>query len=357
MKLLFVTESLGAGGAERVISNLTNYLVENNDIEIVINTNEVFYEINKKIKINYLCKSNIKFVKFCEKVLRVYNLRKIIKKVKPDVLVSFLPKPSYRSIIASFGLKHKLIISERNNPESEYDNIIKKALTFYLYKRVDGIVFQTLGQKKFFNKIKFKKNIIIPNSLKNEFISEQHLKKENTILNVGRLCSQKNQLLLIESFYEVYKKHPDYKLKIYGSGTLKQELMEKIEKLDLKKVVYIYPPIDKIKKEMLLSKIFVLSSNYEGLPNCLIEAMSCGTACISTNCPCGGPKELINDGINGMLFNVGQKEELIEKINYLIENEELRKSIENEAKKIKEKFNPFVINKKWESFILEVLEK
>lgn len=357
MKILFVIGPLKSGGAERVVANLSNEFVKNNSVFIATTVDENSdYIIDKNVKI--ICLDDGKKNNFFKKnIIRIKNLKKLINEEKIDIAISFLPEPSYRLMIAKNN-KIKTIISERNDPNIEYNSFIKKILTKLLYCKADGFIFQTEDAKKWFSKKIQKKSIVIPNPINEKFISNAYYgKREKTIVNVGRLVKQKNQKMLIDAFNEVHKKHNEYILKIYGDGELYDELKKQIKNLKLEDYVFLMGKKNDIKKEIYKSGIFVLSSDYEGMPNSLMEAMALGIPCISTDCPIGGPNFLIENNKNGLLFQVNNKDELVANINLLIENEQLAKELSNNANKICEILNPKIINRKWREYIEEVVKK
>ena len=356
MKIMFYTQGLSSGGAERVICNLSNYLINQNDISILINTKRnIAYKLNDKIKVLELDVKRIRNPLF-RNIVRIIKTKEIVQKEKPDVIISFLPIPSFRILYLKKKIKCKVIVTDRNNPQEEYKSFIDKFLMKWLYKRADNFIFQTRDQQMYFNDIIQKKSIVIPNSLKEDFlVNDDNVVKEKTIINVGRLVKQKNQKLLIEAFSKISSKFPDYKLKIFGDGPLKDELQLLIDKLNLKDKVQLCGLTDNIKNEFLKSEVFVLSSDYEGMPNALIEAMACGLPCISTDCPCGGPKELIDSGVNGILIPVDDEESMANELDKLLKNDKKMKLIGTKAKGIRDVLNPKIINNKWEQYIKDVV--
>ena len=235
----------------------------------------------------------------------------IIKKESPDIIIAFLPEPSFRLMVAKAFLPVKTIISVRNDPNVEYDNYIKRLLVKVLYTKADGFVFQTPDAREWFPKKIRQKSVIIPNLIDEKFFCEPYTgKREKTVVNVGRLVEQKNQKLLIDAFYEFRKVHSDYRLKIYGDGPLKNELKEQIERLELVGSVKLMGEVFDIKKEIYKAGMFVLTSDYEGMPNALMEAMALGVPCISTDCPIGGPRFLIRSSDYGLLVKTGSENEV-----------------------------------------------
>ena len=161
---------------------------------------------------------------------------------------------------------------------------------------------------------------------------------------------------LINAFSKVSSTYPQYKLKIFGDGPLKEELQKQINDLHMKDKIFLCGVTDDMKQELEKSKIFVLSSDYEGMPNALIEAMVVGCAVISTDCPCGGPKELIKNNKNGILIPIENEEKLIKSINFLIEDENNAEIMGKNAKNIKEILNTNYILEQWKKYIKKVKE-
>lgn len=357
MRILFCTSSMGKGGAERVISILSNSFVKENDVHILINTKKnIEYELNKKINVVEIDKKTYKN-NVIRNIYRIIQTKKELKNIKPDIIVSFLPMPSFRVMIANRKLKIPIIISDRNNPKEEYKSKVCNKLMKWLYPKANGFVFQTEQQKEYFCEEIQNKSTIIFNPIKNEFVNVENKnieKLENTIITVGRLVEQKNQKMLIDAFSKVVSKHEGYILKIFGDGPLKEILEKQIEELNLKEKVILCGVTDDIKTELSKSKIFVLSSNYEGMPNALIEAMAMGCAVISTDCPCGGPRELIKSEKNGILIPIKNEKKLEKSINSLIESEEKIIEFGKKAKNIVGILKEENIIKKWDEYIKKI---
>lgn len=357
MKILFVLGSMTKGGAERVVANLSNTFCKSNNISIVVTPpDEPMYELDEKIK--FITLDNKKNSKsfLIKNIKRTLKLKRILNDLQPDIILSFLPEPTYRLMLANFNRKYKTIISVRNDPNIEYNNIIKKILVYFLYNRADGFVFQTPDAKKWFNTSIQEKSTVIPNPINTDFIIEPYLgKREKTIVTVGRLVEQKNQLFLINTFSIIHQKHSDYILKIYGDGPMKNDLLSKISKLGLSEYVFLMGEVNDVKNEIYKAGMFVLTSDYEGMPNALMEAMAMGVPCISSNCPIGGPKFLIQNGINGYLYQIGNQTELIDRIDDIILKDTI--NISKNSCKISKKLNPTKINKQWMDYIIEVIDK
>ena len=357
MKIMFCLGSMTKGGAERVIANLSNELIKKYDISIVVTPpDKPMYKLNNKIEYYTLDTTHKKNNVLYRTYKRIKRLRIIIKKTNPDIIVSLLPEPTFRLMIAKIGLHKKTIISVRNDPNVEYNNIFKKMLVKLLYTKADGFIFQTPDAQKWFSKKIQKKSVVIPNPINEDFICKPYEgERDKTIVNVGRLAAQKNQKLLIDAFYEVNKKYKDYKLKIYGSGELKEELQNQINLLKLNKNVFLMGDVDNIKDEIYKASMFVLSSDYEGMPNALMEAMALGLPCISTDCPIGGPNYLINNHENGILVSVNNKEELVLAILKIIRNKDFSQHLAKKSHDSSMRYCPNIIINEWDNYLIKII--
>ena len=253
MRLLFCLGSMTKGGAERVVANLSNDFVNSNDVSIVVTPpDKSMYELNEKIQYftldNYGEKrGNI----FYRTLKRIHRIRKIIKSEKPDIILSFLPEPTNRILIANLFNTKKIIVSVRNDPKVEYNTIIKKIVMKFLFLRANGFVFQTEEAKNFFSKRIQNKSVVIPNPINSEFICEPYNgNRNNHIVNVGRLTKQKNQELLIKAFHEFDKFYKQYELYIYGSGELEKELQKLTKELKISSKVHFEGDVNNLKERI-----------------------------------------------------------------------------------------------------------
>ena len=340
---------------------MSNYFVEKgNDVSIVISVKKAtYYKLNDKVKLYGLDKENAKRNFILRNISRINRLNSIINQTQPDIIISFLPEPSYRVLFLK--LIHKklnIIVSVRNDPKTEYSNWIKKTIMKFLYGKANGFIFQTQEAKEFFSPKIQKISVVIPNPISEEFMVKPYLgERKKTIVTVGRLEEQKNHKLLIDSFCAIENKYPEYKLLIYGSGSKENEIKKYIEEIKLKNKIELKGNVNDIKNEIYTSGLFILSSNFEGMPNALMEAMALGLPVISTDCPCGGPKFLIRNFENGILVPINNKTKMVEAIEFLLDNEKKSKKMGIEANKISEKLNPNNIYMMWENYVLKILNK
>lgn len=331
-KIAFIIGSMNRGGAERVISILANQFISVGykvDI-IMLLDNGVGYELSEKINlIDFTTKrSRLNSLPYWLKEIRKYTKNNI-----PDTIVSFAARINIITLIATKGIKVPVIVSERNDPYSDGRSKLIDILTNYLYPKSKAVVFQTKRAKEYFNKKIQNKGLIITNPISVHTKVKNISKKK--IVNVGRYTEQKNQKLLINAFSKISSEYPEYKLHLYGEGELRDELTKQIKKLKLEDKVILEGNVTYIHEEISDAQFFVLSSNYEGLSNALLEAMMMGIPCISTDC--AGSDEYIVNGKTGILVPTNDEDRLYIAMKDMIENPALRKQISFEAKKYVEK--------------------
>lgn len=356
-EIVFLMSSLGMGGAERVVVSLANWIVTNTDSNVTILKfidEKSSYPLNDKIRIIDMPKSNKN--RFLNIVDRYNFCKKEFSNIEPDIIISFFNKTQLYAYLSK-PKKTVLIGSERCNvlELSFYEKLFSKAIA----KKCDGFIFQTERVKKYYPKKVRKNSTVIYNAISNQKAidaSKKNYLKENIITAMGRLNPQKGFDILIKSFKKVVSEFPDYKLLIYGEGEEREKLQSLINSLSLENNVKLCGNDKDAIYTVAKSKIFVLSSRFEGMPNALIEAMATGTACISTDCDFG-PRELIENNHNGILVPIDDEKVLAEKIIYLLKNDITREDLGNNAKSILTKLDSETIYKKYYDYLSKVLSE
>ena len=216
---------------------------------------------------------------------------------------------------------------------------------------VDGIVFQTPEAQAWFPKSIQNKSTIIANLVAEKFYQVKRSQRPQHIVSCGRLHRQKNHTLLIRAFAKLADKYPQENLLIYGKGDLESSLNQLIEQLGLQKRVFLMGQSTDVAKVLSQAKLFVLSSDYEGMPNALMEALVAGVPSISTDCPCGGPRELIQHGKNGLLVPCNDENALVRAMDQLLSNPQLAAKMGENARHGAQQFKPEIIVKQWEEFL------
>ena len=360
--MCFYIHSLGRGGAEHVVANLAEtFCIAGNEVSIITaESREKEYALDKRIKRYILTQHSTKH-RLLRNLQELFLLRQCLNKVKPDVLIALMSNANIQAILSRFlsfrQHKMKVIISVRNVPQYEYYGRLLSFLAKKLLPKADGCVFQTPEAQQWFSPTLQKKSVIIYNPVHKDFYTKTCNIESNSIITCGRLVIQKRQSLLISAFAFVVKRYPDCKLYIYGDGDLRQDLQKQIDALHLSESAFMLGCTDNVAAALSKSEIFVLSSDFEGMPNALMEAMAVGLPCISTDCPCGGPRALLEDGKNGILVPVGDAQAMAQAIITLLDNPELRETYSKNAKAAAGNFTQEKIYEQWMSYINEILEK
>ena len=357
VKILFYINTIQRGGAERVMVNLANQFDKDGYIVVFVTSfrTKGEYILNKSVKHISLEKVKNERSKIKRNVSRIFKLRKICKSEKPDIMISFMAEPSIRSVLATVGLPVKNLVSVRNAPEQEYAGKLLRFCGKVLLPFANGCVFQTEDAKKWFPRKLQEKSKIICNAVAPDFFSIVRKPVKNCVVTCGRLEEQKNHIMLLKAFKNIIKSYSDAKLLIYGEGTLKSKLENYLYKNGIQENILFKGVNNKVQEALSEADIFVLSSDYEGMPNALLEAMAMGIPCISTDCPCGGPKMIMKNGENGVLVPVGDGEMMENAIIRLFKDDNLKNSLGDAAKKQAKEFAPDIVYKQWESYVLKIV--
>jgi glycosyltransferase involved in cell wall biosynthesis len=356
---LFIS-SLQKGGSERVMVNLAEYLHSNN-CEVILVTQykqEVEYEINPRIRRVYSepDEAELQGGRIHNFVVRFNTLRNIWKAYKPDLVLSFLGKNNLMAIGTSAFLPTKVITSVRGEPTMEYEGTLMQMIAKFMFCFADGVILQTEQAKKFFPKIVRRKSVIMSNPLNPSFMNKRYTgEKEDVIVAVGRLDENKNQAMLIHAFSRIATEFPKTKLVIYGDGNCKQKLEALVDEKNLTDRISLPGVVTDVAEHICRARIFALTSNTEGMPNSLMEAMALGLAVVSTDCPCGGPAMLIENGVNGMLVPVGNAYALADAFRRILSDGEFEKKLGDNAYDITRKLNPEKVNREWYEYLKKMM--
>ena len=402
--IAFYIGGLCIGGAERVICNLAEYFYsEGYRVTMVTKVrDEKEYELNPGIRriiadITPEEETGSRIHNLCA---RINKLKRIWKEVKPDVIVSFIRKNNLMAIASAAPLGIPVVVSVRSAPERELKGFGFKTISFLLFRKAAGVVLQTREAYDFFPGYIRAKAIVLPNSINPDFLKEseklalernsdingaaidvekpgkdtyEHTRnnreepfvldsrlissrREKRIITVGRIDDNKNQRLLVEAYAKIAGHYPDWSLELIGDGSGRKALEEYVSTLPCKDRISFTGAVDDVAGRMSKASIFVLPSRIEGMPNALIEAMVMGMACISTDCPCGGPRDLIAaDESNGILVPVDNVDSMAMALKRLITNDTLRESMGDNARKVITTLHPDTVNRQWKSYIENVM--
>ena len=338
-----------------MVSLLANRMAEQgHQVEIIcLKFNDVYYKLHPKVRVT-LAMQQTK-----NRITEVFWLRKYIKNEKPDVVIAFTEGVYCFTIAALLGTNIPVISSERLDPSAMTwkRNLLKRLLLPY----ADWLVVQTKTIKDYFPKNIQKKTSIIFNPVKDEALASSMDNgqwimdnKPNRIISVARLFPQKNQEMMIRAFAKIAEKYPDWKLVIYGEGPLRDSLQFTVYSLQLSERVLLPGRTEHVFDELRKSKIFCLSSDYEGMSNSMIEAICVGLPVVSTKV--SGTDELIEDGVNGLLVDIGDEQGMTDALEKLIQNEELMKKMGEANREKASLFHIDTIMNEWLGLIGQVVK-
>ena len=351
-KIVFITNSISYGGAAKMLCFIAESIATIGHEVTIINLKNTgdksgyIRSIDKKI--------NLKQVDSNKRINQILDIYKISKEFKADTIVGFTSFPNIYAVIVGKMLHIPSIISERGDPSKTTGNSkIKDKIANWIINLSAGGVFQTEGAMQFFGKKLQKRSIVIPNPIfVDDNVTRSCNKRNNTVVSVGRFDNyQKRYDVMLKSFKIFSENHPEYKLKLYGSGP--DELYIKTLACDLQiqnKIVF-EGVSAKPMEEIVNEGMFIITSDFEGISNSLLEAMAIGMPCVSTDHSPGGARLLIQDHVNGLLAPVGDEISLARAMNEFADNEELANKCGKNAELVKVRFSPEIIIKQWNNYI------
>lgn len=355
MRILFVVDSLSAGGAGRVAARLANELDRQGCLAGIIAMN------NGSGFINYTISEKVETVVFptaldTDIYNRVRRIRDISVKFMPDYMISLLPDNNIYSILA--GLNHKnwkLVICERNDPRRnpEPGNKVRLARSL-LYRFADGYVFQTDEAKNYFSRKIQKRSAVIPNPVADDIPDICQGPKRSVIVSVASLKKQKNYPMAIQAFAKISREFPDYIYEIYGEGEERDHIERLISQLGLNGRVILKGYRASVLDEIKDASLFIMSSDYEGMSNSMIEALALGIPSIVTDHPIGAPRMLIKDGVNGLLTPVGDVNNMAENMRRVLGSHDLAKRLGMNASMIRRALSVRNICSRWLEFLNKI---
>lgn len=373
MRIVFVLRSLAnRGGIERVLTDKANFLAEHGHQVLFVT-----YEQGMHKHEFYLCPNIQYFDLDCRKfTIYRYSLLKrlfenwkmnrlmkarwntFVDNNKPDVVVITTYSDDFMSEFMSVNKKTHIIVESHtafthDMCPSNCFNYFRKRILLNTLKRCDLLITLSDGDKQCWGKhIKNVRKVINPVTHYVDNV-ENCIRKKGRIICVGRLHEQKRFDRIINAFALITNKYPDWYIDIYGKGYLQDDLKRLIVDLGLERKIVIHEPTSNIYQEYLQSELFVLSSDYEGMPLALLEAMACGVPSLATDCPFG-PSEVIEDYKTGLLSKMDEKD-LAHKIEWMITHEKERHMIGVKGHQIAAKFKKDIVMKEWEDAYLSVL--
>lgn len=334
-KIVFVVPDMAGGGTEKVITLLANeYAARGMEVGILTFAgNEYAYPLDERVETYSAAMPSDG--SFSVRVKRLLNMRQYFKKNKGCRIFSFSTIGTGYVVLSTLFMKRDMLVSERTDPQT----CDHKPYRNFFYRFAKCLVCQTPDGVSCFPKSIQRKACVIGNPVSEGLAPVYTGNRKKEIVTAGRLQPVKNQRMLIDAFAEFVKKYEDYTLHFYGKGPLEEELKKQVKDLGLEETVFFHGFSSKVDEDIREAGMFVLSSNYEGVSNSMVEALALGLPVIATDCPIGGCRMYIEPEVNGLLVPVGDKKALAAAMCRLAEDEKLAMRMSENAAKVREEYS------------------
>lgn len=359
MKILFFNTNIGYGGASKMMAEVANNLSRSHEVVLLtFRDDRILQPLAPGVKHVHdtLCVGKIKVLR---NLGQICALRKYLKQEKFDLAIAFLHPSHYMLTLAAKGTKTKVLLSERGDPYSRATNggvfvhVVEKVI-----QGADAYVFQSNGAKDAYPPKCREKGRVIVNALPEKDLP-RHCPEtaEKVIVHVARMeLIQKRQDIMLRAFARFLESHPGYVLRFLGDGPEEETMKQLAQELGIAESVEFLGACKNVPQLIAQAQMFVLTSDYEGIPNALLEAMAVGLPCISTDCSPGGARMVIEDDQNGFIVPCGEIEPLADRMCRLADDADIRRRFSEKALASLGKFDQKVVNAQWEEFIGQIGE-
>lgn len=355
IRICLAIPSLQPGGMERVMSEIAWNFSKRENVELHLLMfgikRDVFYDIPEDMSVH---KPDFKFnnrFRTLSTLRTIGYIRKEIKKINPDSVLSFGNYWNNLILLSCLGLKYPVFVSDRSKPDKNLGRV-QNWLRKKLYPKAAGVIAQTQKAQDIYRKMYRNDNMVVIGNPIRELSPNNGVEREKIILSIGRLINTKHYDRLIDVFSEIDAS--DWKLVIIGGDALKLHNSEKyrqqVERLGLQERVILTGTLKNVDEYLYKASVFAFPSSSEGFPNAVGEAMAAGLPVVSYDCV-AGPSDMIEDGKNGFLVPVFDDGLMKEKLVYLMEHEEERLKIGENARRSMTRFDKNEICQKIYDFI------
>ena len=360
-RILFVTDTFGYGGAEKQLAFVAEGLIARGLNVGICNLN-IRGEHEGQRAIDSRVEMFVSDIAYRNTILSNYDFSAFIfktaKTFHADLIVGFKQLGCYAVLVGKL-LHIPAIISERADPYRAYENAnFPLRIKLWLTNHAAGGVFQTAAAQLFYSKKLQEKGVVIPNPI---FVPKalpeiDYSLRPKTVVSLGRIDNHQKRLdVMLDAFSIFHSSHPDYLLKIYGNGEDEDLIKQWIIEKGLSQCVMMMGVSHNSLNDLSKEGIFLITSDFEGISNSLLEAMACGLPVVSTDHTPGGARMLINDGENGLLTPIGDVDALARSLALFADDSKLAESCGRNAKEVLIRFAPSHILDMWEEYLLGML--
>jgi len=362
-RVAFITNSLGYGGAEKILAFVANCLSERGHNCAIINLNVSPSDINVHMQpinrdVQVYTVGNVP-EKYNKNTFRIKEIKRTSQEFGADVLIGFTVFPNIYAKIVGTMLRIPSIMSERGDPErTKGNNLLKEEVSKFIINRSSGGVFQTPEAMEFYGRGLRKRSVVIPNPIFTNGKMPETKERAKTVVSVGRLDNvQKRYDVMLKAFTLFSQKFPEYILRLYGSGPDEGKIKSWVKEYGITEKVKFMGVSRNPMQDTYEDGIFIITSDYEGISNALLEAMAVGLPCVSTDHTPGGARLLIQDHENGLLAPTGDAEKLAAALCEFADNPRLAEKCGNHARRVIDRFDADRIVDMWENYIIHIAGK
>lgn len=359
MKLLLLQSGLGTGGTEKIVSMIAAHRVQvGDDVHIAAMTcprTGSYFDIPDEVSQHVLDPKTTPRLRRRGSVAalrRARAIRKLIRQEKPDLIISFLTKINVLTLLATIGTGIPVLVSERNNPLAQTANPIWHFAQNLLMRRATGIIMQTdRARADLPLRVRKRARIIANPCAPHKGLKKTHgTPGEVRFAAVGRLTKQKGFDLLLQAIAPLKDKLPHFSVTIHGEGQARKALEAQRSELGLEGIVHLPGASETPGAWLETADVLILSSRFEGFPNVVAEAVVNGLPVVAYDCSYG-PREIVADGLNGVLVQNGDVAQLSKAIERLATCADLRQSLGSHADWLRERLAPRRIMLDWDGAI------
>jgi glycosyltransferase involved in cell wall biosynthesis len=362
VRIVLVLPGLNAGGSEHIVQVIANKWAERgwhvSILTLAAPGTHSYYTYDSRVTTHRLSlppARRVASAAIWQALRRIVALRRAIRASNPQLVISFLSRTNVLTLLATRGLDLPVVVSERNNPELQVLGPVWSWLRARLYPRAFSLVTMTQDALEFFPEPVRRRGRVIPNAVELLPVTDRSRGDGNFLVAVGRLVPQKGFDLLLEAFAKVADDCPSCSLVVWGEGTERAQLERQRDMLGLNDRILLPGITDRPGAWVETADVFVLSSRYEGWGIVLLEAMGAGLPVVAFDCP-WGPREMIDDGVNGILVPNGNVPALAAALTTLLCDAALRERLGAAARVKALSFTPERIIVHWDDLVEAALD-